>query len=396
MRVPSRTTPLGLQTQALEGNLGASDIVGQVLAARRALGDFPRRPNQAPAVSNVRPMRTHLPLSPASTALTPGPPARSCSWARASRCSITALSAPPSARSPTPSGWPSPGYAPAHAHALLRRRLTHAPTPAPRHGVHLRHRAHNPAAGLRARHPPGHIPARAGGRGARPYPQPSLSAPTLTRITAQLRSRIMPINRTYPLRVLMDACHRYNGARPTMPTSTRVGVAGHPAALRRGRCCVGAGRAGQTHHVRVCDAQGALRGRWARRGQWWPALTRVLQGVNDDPALADGLASLVEGLPAHFNLMCVSLTAREEVCQTPIQNASLLTRSPDLALWQSVQPVAGRRVRVQRPRGDRGLQASAGAPRPVCVGAHVARGRHSSRLRAAAQRRGGACGVTPS
>lgn len=26
--------------------------------------------------------------------------------------------------------------------------------------------------------------------------------------------------------------------------------------------------------------------------------------MNDDPALADGLASLVEGLPAHFNLMC--------------------------------------------------------------------------------------------
>lgn len=45
--------PLGPQTQALEGNLGASDIVGQVLAARRALGDFPRRPNQSPAVSNV-------------------------------------------------------------------------------------------------------------------------------------------------------------------------------------------------------------------------------------------------------------------------------------------------------------------------------------------------------
>lgn len=50
-------------------------------------------------------------------------------------------------------------------------------------------------------------------------------APTLTLCTCaatQLRSRIMPINRTYPLRVLMDACRRYNGARP-LPPLRRVG-----------------------------------------------------------------------------------------------------------------------------------------------------------------------------
>lgn len=119
----------------------------------------------------------------------------------------------------------------------------------------------------------------------------SLHAPT-----DELRSTLVPLNRTYPIAALLAACHEYAfapfvGAAPASPSpaapvaspptisESREPVARSPAALERG-----------------------ARRRQPRRMMWQYTL---LDGVNDSDVHADQLANVVRdyGLPVLINLI---------------------------------------------------------------------------------------------
>ena len=73
----------------------------------------------------------------------------------------------------------------------------------------------------------------------------SMLAVSLHAVTDELRNELVPLNRKYPLRELLDACRNY------------------PGALQRA-----------AHHLRICDAQG--RQRFACRRA---ALVRLIKGI---------------------------------------------------------------------------------------------------------------------
>ena len=141
-------------TQALVRNLTPGEIVGQIVIARDRVGDWP----------GVGPMTRAG--SPARSARSP----MSCSWAWASRSTISTTCATPWPSPPTARGCPSPSAASPCRRRASRRR------------------------------------SRAGVR--RPAP---CSPSRCMRCATSLRDQLVPINKKWPIKDLLDACRAYPG-----------------------------------------------------------------------------------------------------------------------------------------------------------------------------------------
>ena len=106
-----------------------------------------------------------------------------------------------------------------------------------------------------------------------------------------LRSRIMPINKKYPLKDLMDACRHYPAASPSRPITMEY---------------------------------------------------VMLKGVNDTPAHARALVSLVKGIPCKFNLIPFNKWPGSDYDSTPM---------PRIRQFATVLMENGVEAPVRMPRG---------------------------------------------